>query len=170
MDLLFERFLSKSAGGPDIDLDCERDRRERVISTCTRNTAARRRHDGQCISYRGRSAAREVGKALGRSAHIDRLAKVMHRFEFVDPDDTLARQLAEVGSICRWTSSIIPRRLGTRWGSARHLGHIRRNGDLSGTAHPSCPRKCQQPGRVVSSGTKTTAPTWLVKLIYSASA
>jgi error-prone DNA polymerase len=39
-----------------------------------------------------------VGKALELDeAHIDRLAKVMHQFEFVDPDDTLSRQLADVG-------------------------------------------------------------------------
>jgi error-prone DNA polymerase len=50
------------------------------------------------ITYRGKSAAREVGKALELDeSHIDRLAKVMHQFEFVDPDDTLSRQLADVG-------------------------------------------------------------------------
>ena len=43
------------------------------------------------ITYRGRSAAREVGKALGfDAAQIDRLAKVMNQFEFTDPTDTPA--------------------------------------------------------------------------------
>ena len=50
------------------------------------------------ITYRGKSAAREVGKALDLDeVQIDRLAKVMHQFEYIDPDDTLARRLAEVG-------------------------------------------------------------------------
>ena len=50
------------------------------------------------ITYRGRSAAREVGKALELDeAHIDRLAKVMHQFEFIDPAETLSTRLGEVG-------------------------------------------------------------------------
>ena len=50
------------------------------------------------ITYRGRSAAREVGKALGFDpAQVDRLAKVMNNFEFIDPGDTLPQQMAAVG-------------------------------------------------------------------------
>ena len=50
------------------------------------------------ITYRGRSAAREVGKVLGFDAdQVDRLAKVMNNFEFTDPADTLPRHLATVG-------------------------------------------------------------------------
>src|SRR5687767_10520551 len=50
------------------------------------------------ITYRGRSAAREVGKALGIDAgDIDRLAKVMSHFEFRDPNETIARNLRDVG-------------------------------------------------------------------------
>ena len=50
------------------------------------------------ITYRGRSAAREVGKALSiEPAQVDRLAKVMNHFEFVDPNETLERNLREVG-------------------------------------------------------------------------
>jgi error-prone DNA polymerase len=50
------------------------------------------------ITYRGRSAAREVGKALSIEPQmVDRLAKVMNHFEFVDPNDTLARNLKEAG-------------------------------------------------------------------------
>ena len=101
MDLLFERFLSEERGEwPDIDLDLPSgDRRERVIQHVYekygRLGAAM---TANVITYRGKSAAREVGKALGFDpAQIDRLAKLMHRFEFVDRDDTLARQLAEVG-------------------------------------------------------------------------
>ncbi len=50
------------------------------------------------ITYRGRSAAREVGKVLSLdAAQVDRLAKVMNHFEWIDPKDTLDRNLREVG-------------------------------------------------------------------------
>ena len=101
MDLLFERFLSEERGEwPDIDLDLPSgDRRERVIQHVYekygRLGAAM---TANVITYRGRSAAREVGKALGfEPLQIDRLAKVMNNFEFTDPADTLPRHLAAVG-------------------------------------------------------------------------
>src|SRR5213082_1810953 len=101
MDLLFERFLSEERGEwPDIDLDLPSgDQRERVIQHVYekygRFGAAM---TANVITYRGRSAAREVGKALGfDAAQVDRLAKVMNSFEFVDPGDTLPRQMASVG-------------------------------------------------------------------------
>jgi error-prone DNA polymerase len=101
MDLLFERFLSEERGEwPDIDLDLPSgDRRERVIQHVYekygRLGAAM---TANVITYRGRSAAREVGKALGfDAAQVDRLAKVMNQFEFVDPADTLPRHLSVVG-------------------------------------------------------------------------
>src|SRR5258706_9448647 len=50
------------------------------------------------ITYRSRSAAREVGKVLSlQDDEIDRLARVMNQFEFADPKDTLGRNLAEAG-------------------------------------------------------------------------
>ncbi len=101
MELLFERFLSEERGEwPDIDLDLPSgDRRERVIQHVYEKYGVHgAAMTANVITYRGRSAAREVGKALDLDeAHIDRLAKVMHQFEFIDPNDTLARQLAEVG-------------------------------------------------------------------------
>jgi len=101
MDLLFERFLSEERGEwPDIDLDLPSgDRREQVIQHVYekygRLGAAM---TANVITYRGRSAAREVGKAFGfEAAQIDRLAKVMNNFEFVDPADTLSQHLTSVG-------------------------------------------------------------------------
>ena len=101
MDLLFERFLSEERGEwPDIDLDLPSgDRREQVIQHVYekygRLGAAM---TANVITYRGRSAAREVGKALGFDpVQVDRLAKVMNHFEFVDPAETLPRHLASVG-------------------------------------------------------------------------
>ncbi len=101
MDLLFERFLSEERGEwPDIDLDLPSgDRRELVIQHVYRKYGALgAAMTANVITYRGRSAAREVGKALGFDpTHIDRLAKVMNHFEFTDADDALPRHLASVG-------------------------------------------------------------------------
>ena len=101
MDLLFERFLSEERGEwPDIDLDLPSgDRRERVIQHVYEKYGQRgAAMTANVITYRGRSAAREVGKALGfEPVQIDRLAKVMNNFEFTDPADTLPRHLASVG-------------------------------------------------------------------------
>jgi error-prone DNA polymerase len=101
MELLFERFLSEERGEwPDIDLDLPSgDRREQVIQHVYqkygRLGAAM---TANVITYRGKSAAREVGKALALDeSHIDQLAKVMHNFEFADPHETLARNMEAVG-------------------------------------------------------------------------
>jgi error-prone DNA polymerase len=106
MDLLFERFLSEERGEwPDIDLDLPSgDRREQVIQHMyekygTHGSAAPRiAMTANVITYRGRSAAREVGKALSlEPAQIDQLARIMNHFEWVDPNDSLDRNLREVG-------------------------------------------------------------------------
>ena len=109
MDLLFERFLSEERGEwPDIDIDLPSgDRREQVIQHLydKYGTLAAKGRAGprigmtaNVITYRGRSAAREVGKTLSlEPAQIDRLAKVMNHFEWVDPKDSLERNLREVG-------------------------------------------------------------------------
>jgi error-prone DNA polymerase len=101
MDLLFERFLSEERGEwPDIDLDLPSgDRRERVIQHVYEKYG---KHGAamtaNVITYRHRSATRELGKVLGMDqATIDRLAKVMHRFEYVDEGDTLATHLGGLG-------------------------------------------------------------------------
>ena len=101
MELLFERFLSEERGEwPDIDLDLPSgDRRERVIQHVYEKYGPHgAAMTANVITYRGRSAAREVGKVLGLEAgQIDRLAKVMNHFEFRDPGETLGRHLAEIG-------------------------------------------------------------------------
>ena len=68
MELLFERFLSEERGEwPDIDLDLPSgDRRETVIQyVYERYGRLGAAMTANVITYRGRSAAREVGKALG---------------------------------------------------------------------------------------------------------
>ena len=67
MELLFERFLSEERGEwPDIDLDLPSgDRREQVIQyVYERYGTLGAAMTANVITYRGRSAAREVGKAL----------------------------------------------------------------------------------------------------------
>ncbi len=101
MDLLFERFLSEERGEwPDIDLDLPSgDQRERVIQyVYQRYGKLGAAMTANVITYRGRSAAREIGKSLGFDPEtLDRLAKLVGGWEYRDPSDTLARQFADAG-------------------------------------------------------------------------
>jgi error-prone DNA polymerase len=67
MQLLFERFISKERGEPpDIDVDFEHERREEVIQYIYRKYGRdRAAMVSAVITYRKRSALREVSKALG---------------------------------------------------------------------------------------------------------
>jgi error-prone DNA polymerase len=101
MDLLFERFLSEARGEwPDIDLDLPSgERREAAIQYVYRRYG---RHGAamtaNVITYRGRSAAREVGKALGLPGELqERLAKLVSTWGYQDPAEVLTRHLAEAG-------------------------------------------------------------------------
>jgi error-prone DNA polymerase len=101
MELLFERFLSAERGEwPDIDLDLPSDKhRERVIqyvyqlygelgAAMTANV----------ITYRGKSAAREVGKVLGFDAKtLNRLTKLVGAWEWKGPTDTLHHSFRNAG-------------------------------------------------------------------------
>src|SRR5947208_1291977 len=88
--LVFERFLSESRKGwPDIDLDLPSgDRRESVIQEVYRRYG---KHGAamtaNVITYRGRSAAREIGKALNFSPNI--LDRFSHLFASGDFPHTL---------------------------------------------------------------------------------
>jgi len=68
-EVLFERFLSNERDEPpDIDVDFEHERREDVIQWIYKNKGrSRAALAATVISYRSRSAIREVGKALGLS-------------------------------------------------------------------------------------------------------
>jgi len=70
VDLLFERFVSAERGEPpDIDVDFEHERREEVIQYIYAKYGRDRAGlAATVISYRARSAIREVGKAMGLSA------------------------------------------------------------------------------------------------------
>ncbi len=101
MDLLFERFLSEERGEwPDIDLDLPSgDQRERAIQyVYQRYGKLGAAMTANVITYRGRSAAREVGKALGLDGEsLNRLSGLVSSWEYKDPDDTLERQFRDAG-------------------------------------------------------------------------
>ena len=80
LHLLFERFVSKERNEPpDIDVDFEHERREEVIQYIYKQYGRDRAAlAATLITYRPRSAIRDVGKALGLDADlIDLLAKSM---------------------------------------------------------------------------------------------
>jgi error-prone DNA polymerase len=101
MELLFERFLSEERGEwPDIDLDLPSgDQRERAIQyVYERYGKLGAAMTANVITYRGRSAAREVGKALGFDDDtLSRLAGLVHTWEWKDPKDSTARQFRDAG-------------------------------------------------------------------------
>lgn len=83
IDILFARFVSKERNEPpDIDIDFEHERREEVIQYIY-NKYGRHRAAlaSTVVTYRARSAVRDVGKALGLSSGaVDTLAKSLHRW------------------------------------------------------------------------------------------
>ena len=180
MELLFERFLSEERGEwPDIDLDLPSgDRRERVIQHVYekygRLGAAM---TANVITYRGRSAAREVGKALGFDAGADRSAG--------EGDEPLrvhrsgrhaaaapARRSASISTpiACSMFARLWQRDAGS---AAASRPALRRHGDLPGPARRGRAARERQrcPAASSCSGTRTTAPTWASsRSICSASA
>jgi error-prone DNA polymerase len=101
MELLFERFLSEERGEwPDIDIDLPSgDERERVIQYVYQSYGKLgAAMTANVITYRGRSAAREVGKALGFEVEtLDRLSSLVRGWEWKDPKDTPERQFRDAG-------------------------------------------------------------------------
>jgi error-prone DNA polymerase len=102
MELLFERFLSEERGEwPDIDLDLPSgDLREEVIQHVYRTYGERgAAMTANVISYRGRSAVREIGKVLGFSReHLDALSRLLGGWGFEqDPRIELPAHLRSAG-------------------------------------------------------------------------
>ena len=90
--VLFERFVSKERNEPpDIDVDFEHERREEVIQYIyARYGRSRAALAATVITYRPRSAIRDVGKALDLSADfVDLLAKSVAWWD--DRDEMIER-------------------------------------------------------------------------------
>jgi len=101
MDLLFERFLSESRGEwPDIDLDLPSgDKREQAIQYIyQRYGELGAAITANVITYRGKSAAREVGKAMGFDAEtLGRLSSLVSQWEWKGNNDTLENSFLHAG-------------------------------------------------------------------------
>ena len=97
MSMLFERFVSRERDEPpDIDVDFEHQRREEVIqylyNKYGRDRAALA---ATVITYRAKSALRDVGRALGfENAMLDRLARSM---SWWDGRKAIPERLREAG-------------------------------------------------------------------------
>lgn len=114
-EMLFERFISKERDEPpDIDVDFEHERREEVIQYIYQRYGRERAAlAATVITYRRRSALRDVGKALGLSLdQIDRLTAVLAwwdrgippervREAGLDPDSALVQQVLHLANELR---------------------------------------------------------------------
>jgi error-prone DNA polymerase len=128
MDVLFERFVSRERKeAPDIDIDFEHERREEVLQYLYEKYGRERAGmAAEVITYRPRSAVRDVGKALGLSLdRVDALAKSLEGYRTsdtslpercrgvgIDPESKLGRQL--VGAVNELMG--FPRHLGQHVG------------------------------------------------------
>jgi error-prone DNA polymerase len=171
MKLLFERFLSKERGEyPDIDIDLPSgDDREKVIQYVYKRYGSQgAAMTANVITYRRKSASREMGKVLGISEDmVDRLSNVFTGFEWKDPDDTLERSFLDVGldishpmirryvDLC-WNVMDLPRHLGQHSG-----GMIVCQGQLSSVV-PLEPATME--GRVVCQWDKDDCALDLIKI------
>jgi error-prone DNA polymerase len=101
MELLFERFLSESRGEwPDVDLDLPSgEKREQAIQyVYQRYGQLGAAMTANVITYRGKSAAREVGKALGFDEEtLGRLSSLVGHWEWRGPNDTMAHSFHHAG-------------------------------------------------------------------------
>ena len=130
MELLFERFLSEERGEwPDIDLDLPSgDQREKVIQHVYEKYGAHGAGmTANVITYRERSSAREVGKALGFSPEqVDRFAKQVGQWTFGEIREQISELPAELEQAGLSTEDLRVRHLVRLWlrmqNLPRHLG------------------------------------------------
>ncbi len=101
MDLLFERFLNENRSEwPDVDLDLPSgEKREQAIQyVYQRYGELGAAMTANVITYRGKSAAREVGKALGFDEEaMGRLSGLIGHWEWRKKDETLADNFKHAG-------------------------------------------------------------------------
>jgi error-prone DNA polymerase len=101
MELLFERFLSESRNEwPDIDLDLpSEEKREQAIQyVYQRYGELGAAMTANVITYRGKSAARETGKALGFDEDtLGRLSGLVGQWEWRGKTDTMAHSFHHAG-------------------------------------------------------------------------
>ncbi len=139
-NLLFERFVSEERREPpDIDVDFEHERREEVIQEIYKRYGRdRAAMVSEVISYRGKSALRDVGKVFGLDGEqIDRLsARIGHWGAISDLSDEAMREIGfdpsdrRIRQVLRCARAIqrVPRHLSIHVGgfvlSAAPLCHV----------------------------------------------
>jgi error-prone DNA polymerase len=107
MELLFERFLNENRKEwPDVDLDLPSgEKREQAIQyVYQRYGELGAAMTANVITYRGRSAAREVGKTLGFDEEtLGRLSGLIGRWEWKRKDETLGDHFHAAGfDLAHW--------------------------------------------------------------------
>jgi error-prone DNA polymerase len=97
IDVLFERFISAARGEPpDIDVDFEHERREEVLQYLYEKYGRERAGmTAEVITYRGRSAIRDVGKAMGLGE--DQVDQMARRLDWWDRGTLTDDHLREMG-------------------------------------------------------------------------
>ena len=97
MEMLFERFISKERyEPPDIDVDFEHERREEVLQYIYAKYGRERAAlAATVITYRLRSAVRDVGKALGMS--VEQVERLSGNLYWWDRGNDMSERLREVG-------------------------------------------------------------------------
>jgi len=97
IDVLFERFVSRERNeAPDIDVDFEHERREEVLQYLfERYGRDRAGMTAAVITYRPRSAIRDIGRALALSN--DRIDKLANQMEHVDHEEQFPERMREGG-------------------------------------------------------------------------
>ncbi|MGD8453071.1 MAG: error-prone DNA polymerase [Phycisphaerae bacterium] len=136
-DLLFERFISRERDEPpDIDVDFEHERREEVFQYIYGKYGRERAAlTAEVITYRPRSAVRDVGKVLGLSLdRVDALAKAL---DWWSDEPVPAEALATAGlDPASRTVRMLIRLVQQLLGFPRHLSqHV---GGFVITATPLC--------------------------------
>jgi error-prone DNA polymerase len=104
MNMLFERFISRERNEPpDIDVDFEHQRREEVIQYIYQKYGRDRAAiAATVVTYRSRSAIRDVGMALGLpEALVDVVAKDHHHFDALRPA-SIDGQDVDAALLDRW--------------------------------------------------------------------
>jgi error-prone DNA polymerase len=127
MEMLFERFISRERNEPpDIDVDFEHQRREEVIQYIYEKYGRERAAlAATVITYRPKSAVRDVGKALGLSlAQVDSLAK---SFAWWDGCSVVPDRLREAGldpesPVARRLTALVGEVLGFPRHLSQHVG------------------------------------------------
>nr|WP_231491763.1 error-prone DNA polymerase [Microbulbifer sp. HZ11] len=120
--LLFERFISRERNEPpDIDVDFEHERREEIIQYIYRKYGRERAGLAATkITYRFKSALRDIGKALGLGAAV--IEQLQAERSWWDKLEDFPQQMKKVGIAPESVAGrMLPRLLEQIYGFPRHL-------------------------------------------------